>query len=285
MRQSIATILLFSGLVLAIAGCDSADGKIKSPKEYNLEKPEKFTMPETLLEISGISFNKGINDTIYAIQDEEGKLFRLALGNKKQYHGKFGKSGDYEDLSIVRDKVIILKSNGSLFSFPFTDAIYDEIDSVREYSKILPEGEYEGMYGDEISGKLYILCKNCKVDNNDNVTGYIYRADGDELTRQGEFNIDVDPVKPFSGKVKKGLRPSALAKNPLTHEWFIVSAVNQLLVITDENWKVKAAYPLNGNTFNQPEGIAFDAAGNMYISNEGDDISAGNILKFARLKQ
>lgn len=284
MKQRLATILLLSGLILAIAGCDSEEGKIKSPGEYNLEKPEKFTMPESLLEISGISFNKGISDTIYAIQDEEGKLFRLSLGNKKQYHGKFGKSGDYEDLSIVRDKVIILKSNGSLFSFPFTDAIYDEIDSVKEYSKILPEGEYEGMFGDEISGKLYILCKNCKVDDNDNVTGYIYGADGDELVLKGQFNIDVDPIKPFSGKVKKGLRPSALAKNPLTHEWFIVSAVNQLLVITDENWKVKAAYPLSGNTFNQPEGIAFDSAGNMYISNEGDDISAGNILKFARLK-
>ncbi|PZR22529.1 MAG: SdiA-regulated family protein [Citrobacter freundii] len=284
MKQHLVTILLFSGLILAIAGCDSDEGKIKSPKEYNLEKPEKFTMPESLLEISGISFNKGISDTIYAIQDEEGKLFRLALGNKKQYHGKFGKSGDYEDVSIVRDKVIVLKSNGSLFSFPFTDAIYDEIDSVKEYSKILPEGEYEGMFGDEISGNLYILCKNCKVDDNDNVTGYIYGADGDELVLKGQFNIDVDPIKPFSGKVKKGLRPSALAKNPLTHEWFIVSAVNQLLVITDENWKVKAAYPLSGNTFNQPEGIAFDSAGNMYISNEGDDISAGNILKFARLK-
>jgi|SRR6218665_664008 len=284
MKQRIAGILLFSGLALAMAGCDSDEGKVKTPKEYDLEKPEKFTMPESLLEISGISFNKGISDTVYAIQDEEGKLFRLALGSKKQAHSKFGRSGDYEDLSIVRDKVIILKSNGSLYSFPFTDAIYDEIDSVKEYPKILPQGEYEGMFGDEISGKLYILCKNCKVDNSDNVTGYIYRADGDELTLQGEFNIDVDPIKPFSGKVKKGLRPSALAKNPLTHEWFIVSAINQLLVVTDENWKVKAAYPLNGNTFNQPEGIAFDSAGNMYISNEGDHISAGNILKFVRLK-
>ncbi|MET0465839.1 MAG: SdiA-regulated family protein [Chitinophagaceae bacterium] len=283
MIRRFTSVFITAALALLIHSCSSEESEGKTPKEYNLNKPERFAMPESLLEISGIAFNKGIADTIYAIQDEEGKLFRLAWGNKKQYHGKFGKSGDYEDVSIIRDKVIVLKSNGSLFSFPFTDAIYDEIDSVKEYTKLLPEGEYEGMYGDEISGKLYLLCKNCKIDDNDNVTGYIYRADGDSLTFAGQFNIDVDPIKPFSGKVKKGLRPSAMARNPLTREWFIVSAVHNLLVITDENWKVKVAYPLNGNTFNQPEGIAFDSAGNMYISNEGDDISSGNILKFPRL--
>lgn len=267
-----------------IIGCASGQEEVKMPKEYNLDKPERFAMPESLLEISGISFYKGNNDTVYAIQDEEGKLFRLAWGNKKQYHVKFGKSGDYEDVSILRDRVVVLKSNGSLYSFPFSDAIYEEIDSVQEWPRLLPEGEYEGMFGDENSGLLYILCKNCKVDDKDNVTGYIYQLGDSSLTPAGQFNVDVESIKPFSGKVKKGFRPSALAKNPVTGEWFIVSAINKLLVIADENWKIKNAYPLNGNTFNQPEGIAFDKAGNMYISNEGDDLSAGNILKFARLK-
>lgn len=286
MRKIIPVILTVSMMTLVLAGCsnETESSTANTLKEYDLDKPERFAMPERLLEISGITFNKGINDTIYAIQDEEGKLFRLAWGNKKQYHGKFARSGDYEDVSILRDKVVVLKSNGSLYTFAFSDAIYEEIDSVREYSKILPKGEYEAMYGDEISGELYILCKNCKADTKDNVTGYIYKVEDDTLIFARQFTIDVESIKPFSGKVKKGLRPSGLAKNPLTHEWFIISAVNKLLVITDPNWKVKAAYPLKGNTFNQPEGIAFDSAGNMYISNEGDDISAGNILKFARLK-
>lgn len=284
MYQRIIILVAVLWVTAGLAGCAAEEEKVKTPKEYNLEKPERFAMPESLLEISGISFNKGNNDTIYAIQDEEGRLFRLAWGNKKQLNAKFGKSGDYEDVSILRDRVVILKSNGSLYSFPFRDAIYEEIDSVQEWPRLLPEGEYEGMFGDESSGRLYLLCKNCKVDNNDNVTGYIYQLNDSSLTPAGQFNVDVESIKPFSGKVKKGFRPSAFAKNPITNEWFMISAINKLLVVADENWKIKNAYPLDGNIFNQPEGIAFDKAGNMYISNEGDDLSAGNILKFARLK-
>lgn len=283
--QSMVILAVAFWIAAGIAGCASGKEEAEMPKEYNLSKPERFAMPESLLEISGICFYKGNSDTVYAIQDEDGKLFRLAWGKRKQYHAKFGKRGDYEDVSILRDRVVVLKSNGSLYSFPFSDAVYEEIDSVQEWPHLLPEGEYESMFGEESSGRLYILCKNCKADDNDNVTGYIYQLSDSSITPAGQFNVNVESIKPsFPGKVRKGFRPSALAKNPVTGEWFIISSVNKLLVITDENWKIKNAYPLNGNTFNQPEGIAFDKAGNMYISNEGDDLTSGNILKFVRLK-
>lgn len=275
--------------LFALFACGSADGddgdKQKSmPPHYDLSKPERFAMPETLLEISGISFPKGKNDTVYAIQDEEGKLFRLAWGTKKQYHAKFAKGGDYEDVSIANGKVYILKSSGSIYVVDFGDAVYEEIDSTTEWKGLLPKGEYEGLFAEEATNKLYVLCKNCESDENkDFVTGYILQG-GDSVYQTGSFTIDVQSIKPFTGKVKRGFRPSALSKNPITGEWFILSAVNKLLVITDSQWKVKGAYHLDGNMFNQPEGIAFDAEGNMYISNEGDDLSAGNILKFKRKK-
>ena len=269
-------------LTISMLGCTSASKEEKTIKNYDLENPDKFFMPESLLEISGITFYKGRSDTVYAIQDEQGKLFRMPWGVKKQYNSKFGKQGDYEDVTIVNDWVLILKSNGNLFSFPFADAVYEEIDSVREWKDVLPKGEYEGIYGDEATGKVYIICKNCPEDNSkDLVSGYIIQL-GDSVHQTGTFQVDVNKIKTFTGKVKRGFRPSALAKNPVTSEWFILSAVNKLLVVTDSNWKIKEACFLNGNTFNQPEGIAFDKEGTLYISNEGDDLSQGNILKFVR---
>jgi len=265
---------------LLINACDNFSKKEKSPPGYNLNKPDKFNMPNSLLEISGIAFYNGNPDTVYAIQDEEGKLFRLGWGEKKHSNTRFGKKGDYEDVAILKGQVIILKSTGTLYSFPHSDAVYEEPDSAMEWKNLVPKGEYEGMYGDEAAGKLYILCKNCDGDD-DKVTGYILDV-GDAMRPSAEFSINVAEIKPFTGKVKSGFRPSALAKNPVTGEWFILSGTNKLLVIADANWKVKEAFPLSGNDFNQAEGMAFDAAGNLYISNEGDDISNGNILKFVR---
>ena len=133
-----------------------------------------------------------------------------------------------------------------------------------------------------LRGTIYVICKNCAGDNSKNmVSGYIYHV-GDSIYQTGNFQIDVNEIKSFTGKVKRGFRPSGMAKNPVTSEWFIISAVNKLLVVTDENWKIKETCFLNGNIFNQPEGIAFDKKGNMYISNEGDDLSQGNILRFNR---
>lgn len=276
---------LSAGTVISLVllwGCNVAGEKEETIPHYDLSEPEKFLMPESLLEVSGITFNKGNSDTVYAIQDEQGRLFRIGWGVKKQVNGKFGRQGDYEDLAIVKESVIILKSNGNLVSFPLADAVYEEIDSAREWKGLLPEGEYEGMFGDDDAGTLYVICKNCDDDNSKNaVSGYVLYA-GDTIYRSGTFRINVDEIKTFSGKVKRGFRPSAIARNPLTNEWFIVSAVNKLLVVTDENWKIKGAIFLNGNIFNQPEGLAFDKEGNLYISNEGDDFSQGNILKFRR---
>lgn len=277
-------VLILTGLLTGIilAGCGMSSRDQVKVDHYNLGKPEKFSMSESLVEISGICFYKGNSDTVYAIQDEEGKLFRVKWGVKKPLNAKFGKKGDYEDVAIVNDKVVVLKSNGQLFSFPFDEHTWDDVDSVVEFKGLLPEGEFEGLYGDELNQRLYVLCKNCQDDDKKHaVTGYIFQF-GDAVSLQGSFQINVDEIRNYAGKVKRGFRPSGFAQNPLTKDWFIISAVNKLMVVTDSTWKVRDAYPLSGNIFNQPEGIAFDRQGNLYISNEGDDLADGNILKFKR---
>jgi len=147
---------------------------------------------------------------------------------------------------------------------------------------LLPKGEYEAIYADESTGKVYVLCKSCKQDKGTNkASGYVlsFQSDG-TLKTAGTFVVDGKDIDKLSGKKKSTFHPSALALHPLTNEWYIVSSVNKALIVTDKNWKIKNVYHLSTNVYNQPEGIAFDKQGNLYISNEGSETTVGNILRF-----
>jgi hypothetical protein len=256
--------------------------KFDSPKGYDINAAQKIVMPISLGEISGITFYKGNADTVYAQEDESGKLYFLRPGDKKASYFKFGKHGDYEDVAICNNTVIMLRSNGTLFTFPLADIHQQEADSnVTEWKDLLPKGEYEGMYADEMSKLVYIICKSCADEKSSKAAnGYIFQLTPDgKISQNGTFTVDVQEIENLAGEKKIKFHPSALAWNPRTNEWYIISSINKLLVVCDSNWKVTATYKLNPAMYHQPEGIAFDKNGNLYISNEGGDLHSGNILK------
>ncbi|UOE52092.1 SdiA-regulated family protein [Mucilaginibacter sp. SMC90] len=270
-----------------IISCKNKEKAIPlSPPGYDLNKPVKYKMPDDLTEISGFAFHNGKNDSVYAEQDEEGFLFNLKLGDKKASYTKFAKSGDYEDVAICREQVIMLKSDGILFTFPFSQVRTKEVANVKKTKGELPEGEFEAMCADDKTGLVYVLCKHCADEKTSkSSSGYILKLQPDGMLKQaGSFAIDVKEIERLANKKRVPFRPSAMAKNTFTNEWYILSSVNKMLVVTDVNWKVKNVYPLSVTIFNQPEGMAFDNQRNLYISNEGDQLSAGNILKFSFIK-
>jgi len=252
----------------------------KNSLPYDLTKPEKYNMPQNLFEISGIVFHNGDPKEVFAIQDEDGDLFHLGLSDKESKFSKFGGKGDYEDLAIIQDHIIVLKSNGELHTFPISEINKPEIANVVKTKDLVPKAEYEGLAADEKSGMVYILTKEVKKSKSSQTDVFAFKFDGGKFTPGETFSLPNKEIAAVSGESKIKFRPSALAKNPSTSEWYVLSSINKLLVVTDANFKVKAAYPLKGAFFNQPEGIAFDQENNLYISNEGGTLSAGNILLF-----
>ena len=81
---------------------------LASPAGYDLASPEIFKLPPALDEISGIAFKQGNPDTVYAQQDEAGKLFYFAPGQSTVQQVKFGKNVDYEDIAIMHQQVFML---------------------------------------------------------------------------------------------------------------------------------------------------------------------------------
>jgi len=273
--------------MLFLSNACQQPAKIQEHSNYDLSKPVTLTMPSSLNEISGIAFNKGNADTIYAEQDEVGKLFYFPVATLDVKQKKFSKKGDYEDISICNGTVIMLRSDGILFSFPLD--VKDESDAmnVKESGKLLPDGEYEGMYADEVSSQVYVLCKRCDADNESkSISGHILQMSPQgAFELKNSFQINTKDIAAKLNEKKVAFRPSALAKNLVDNQWYILSSVNKLLVVTDDKWTVKEVYPLDPSLFDQPEGIAFDKNNNLYISNERGAKGIATILKFAFIKK
>ncbi|MBL0745325.1 hypothetical protein [Chryseolinea lacunae] len=264
-------------LTLLFVGCTPVplyDG----PPGYNFEAPEKLIMRESLLEISGITFHHGNADTVLAINDEDGKLFYFPIREKKAYSTRFFKGGDFEDVAVFKNQIYTLRSDGTVFSF--ADSIDRKKSEAKKWDAAFPEGEYESLFVQEPANKLITLCKKCESGKHQ-IQGYSLDLSDTTLTNLQPFGIDLDGLPSLEKKIKKAFQPSALAQSPITHEWFIISSVHKTLLVTDASWKPLASYALDPHYFNQPEGIAFDDAGHLYISNEGNEIQNGNIMKIA----
>jgi len=162
----------------------SEPAALNNPPNYDLGKPVVYKMPVILDEISGIAFNHGNADTIFAEQDEEGKLFYFHLGDTEIKHTKFSKRGDYEDVAICNGQVIMLRSDGVFYTFPLNQIGDKETGNTKEQAGLLPVGEYESLYADETSNTLYVLCKNCTGDKSgQSVTGHVFTIGTDGQMR------------------------------------------------------------------------------------------------------
>jgi hypothetical protein len=251
----------------------------KSPAGYDFNKPGKIILNEALHEISGITFSKGNDTTLFAIEDEDGKLYAYTLANEKLSKLKFGKKGDYEDVTIFKDSIIaVLRSDGSILLFPLTEAGKEKTDSVQDFKRILPVGEYEGLAASDSS--LYALCKDCPDNKASKVVSVLVLQMNAENHLQiiKTFPVDISMIQSTEAKGKIKFHPAALGKSPLTHEWFILSSVNKMLLILNEQWKVTSFVMLDPVLFKQPEGLAFNSKGDLYISNEGGTGTPGILL-------
>jgi hypothetical protein len=142
------------------------------------------------------------------------------------------------------------------------------------------KNEFEILYFDDATGKLVLICKDCKGDNNKTVTAWSFDPSQNEFSKEPYFELDAEEITKKLDSDKNKFKPSAAAIHPVTKDLYIISSVNKALVIADRKGKIKNVIALDPKLFKQPEGLTFTPVGDLIISNESAEIGAANILIF-----
>lgn len=215
-----------------------------------------FELPDELREISGIALLS--DSTIACVEDEHGLVYLYNLPQGKIYNQiPFANDGDYEDIVIKGLDLFVLRSDGLILKISNfdTDPHVTEIET-----GLNPDFNFEGL---SLSGTDGLLLAS-KAEN------AIYTLDLVQEKIVGN---------PLHISTSKHFFLSALAFHPTSGFLYVLGAVGKSLLILSKEGTIQKSIDLKNDFFIQPEGIAFNGGGDLYISNEGRHGKA-NILLF-----
>lgn len=255
---------------------------MKSPEGYNLNRVIQTKLSLELDEISGIAYYAK-DSSLFAINDEKGWLYKLKKGTNG-LRWKFSKGADFEDLVLLDSAFYVLQSNGNIIRLSFDSK--NTLAAQQYYFDQQGDGlnEFEILYYDSTRQKLILVCKDCESDKKKSLTTFSFDPIAGKYTGS-DFSINVEKIAASVGEEKIRFKPSAASVNPKNGLLYIVSAINEMIVVTDVNGNFKNSYKIDKGIFKQPEGITFTPSGDMIISNEAADIGVADLLYFSYYKQ
>lgn len=244
---------------------------------YKNSNPLIVYLPGTISEVSGIVYYPK-DSSVFCIDDNIGILYKFPLYKRKILQ-KWPITGaaDMEALVLRDSTFYALRSNGSIYSLKFDKDGKGTTDAFESPTEIKVR-EFESMLYDSARNLLLLICKDCEDDakNTTSVWGYDYV--NKTMSPQPVFIIDGAQIEKIVGKKLTKFKPSDAAVHPATGDFYYVSAINDLMIVTDRNGMVKEACGLDKTLFKQPEGLSFMPDGTMLVSNEFADMGNATIL-------
>lgn len=255
---------------------------------YNLKRPsEKHFLPYVLEEISGLTYKNPSN--VLTVDDESGKIFEYDLKQRKIVHSiTFYKADDYEGIELVGEDVYVLKNDGDIFHFNYSEE--KETISKKYETELHSDNDTEGLGYDRSRNELLIACKEDGHIDKSEIEGrafYAFDLGTKKLSLTPRFIIGPKQLEAFwethksfdYEKDRIKFKPSAIATHPISGHYYVLSSIGKMMVVVNKKGQILGTYPISPRVLGQPEGICFAPNGDLYISSEGEG-DRGYILKF-----
>ncbi|MEM1358829.1 MAG: SdiA-regulated domain-containing protein [Bacteroidota bacterium] len=254
---------------------------------FDFSRPDRIVdLPKNLQEISGLAPWYQDNEVV-AVQDEDGELFVInTLNGKVTKSFKFGKDRDYEGIERIQDSLYVLERDGDIHQLVYREGVA-EFDADKMETSFGYRNDTEGIGYDFRKHQLLIVPKEQELNPlnaDDSRRGvYSYDLSANALDPAPAYFIDEFEVGDAVYKTPKRyhLKPSGVAVDPITGDIYVIASVGKILVVINRESEIKHIELLQEDIFTQPEGITFDAQGNLFISSEG----RGGKAKLATFKR
>lgn len=261
LASALGAIVVFASLCACDPGKSEKDEYVIP---YDIDNPQEFELIPELKEISGIVPTVD-GQALWAINDENGKLYKLDFTGKVISAKWFSKGGDYEDVAMVDSMVYVMKSNGNLYRIDTPNG--DSLSATPFKLKLERVVEFESLAADLDNDRLLLLVKDGEGSKG---KAPVYGFNLSKHTYEPDHVLLVDPTYSTRVAVKgKNLRASAMAIHPITGHIYIVTSIQRLLLVCDKEGNGIASFRLSKKRFPQPEGICFLPDGTLFISSEG----------------
>ncbi len=275
---------VFSFALCSISSGQSATEISDYAFPYDLQAPDTVLMlsqPE-LQEISGLSAT-GQPGILCAVSDERGEVFFLDAASGKVIHRLFFREkGDFEGVEKVDDQIYAVRSNGQVYKIQKLKRRNPRITCYETF--LTKEDDVEGLGYDQQRHALLLACKGIPDSAHKR---YIYTFDlkSQRLLDTPAYWIDprlINEQIPYTEDEKPHFfSPSGIALHPHTGDVYIIStALKRLIVLDYTTGALRYAARLDRALMPQPEGIAFDADGRLFIASEGKK-GDGRLLRFS----
>lgn len=225
-------------------------------------------LPNKLIEISGLTAYQ--EQTVLAVQDEDGKIYRIWENGKVEKLTEFTNEGDFEGITTTPSGDIwVLRSDAVLFQVTKHEGEYR---TQKHRVPFLEDSESEGLCYDKATHSLFIAVKENAPGLSEKIKAiYRYSLSSHQLNKTPAFTINTKEFHKRYGR--SSFAPSAISWDAKYQFLYVLSGRSQQIAVLNKSGKVVNGFNLDKDDHRQPEGLQY-LNNTFLVANEGSGKSA-----------